>query len=418
MRSERTLANLNIINGKAALILFTVCLLLLLPKQHYSYKAKVPTYQIKKVVIDAGHGGHDPGTIGYSKTKEKSVALAVALKVGGYIEEYFPDVEVVYTRKTDVFIELHERANIANKHDADLFISIHCNAFSSSSVNGTEVYVLGLHRSEDNLKVAKRENSVILMEDDYNERYDGFDPSAPQSHIIFSMLQNAFLEQSINFAEKVDEQFKTRVNRPNRGVKQAGFMVLYKTAMPSTLVELGFISNQKEEAFLTTEQGQSYMASAIYRAFKEYKMEMEKNVPGGPGISEATNVVPHPNDSNDAPDPDPTPVKVEPVIEKEVEPTPPIKVEAPKSTVVYKIQFLTASKELPSDNASLKKVTNVSHVTVNGLYKYMAGAFTNYDEALAYQAKVREQGFSGAFMVAYKDGQRITIKDALMQTNK
>lgn len=416
MRSVRTLANLNIINGKAALILFTVCLLLLLPKQHYSYKAKTPAYQIKKVVIDAGHGGHDPGTIGYSKTKEKTVALAVALKVGGYIEEYFPDVEVVYTRKTDVFIELHERANIANKQDADLFISIHCNAFSSSSVNGTEVYVLGLHRSEDNLKVAKRENSVILMEDDYNERYDGFDPSAPQSHIIFSMLQNAFLEQSINFAEKVDEQFKTRVNRPNRGVKQAGFMVLYKTAMPSTLIELGFISNQKEEAFLTTEQGQAYMASAIYRAFKEYKIEMEKNVPGGPGISEATNVVPHPNDTNDAPDPGPTPV-VEEVEKEEEEPAPPAKVETPKSTVVYKIQFLTSGKELPSDNASLKKVTNVSHVVVDGLYKYMAGTFNNYDEALEYQGKVRELGFSGAFMVAYKDGQRISIQDALEETD-
>lgn len=417
MRSIRTLANLNIINGKAALILFTVCLLLLLPKQHYSYKAKAPAYQIKKVVIDAGHGGHDPGTIGYSKTKEKSVALAVALKVGGYIEEYFPDVEVVYTRKTDVFIELHERANIANKQDADLFISIHCNAFSSSSVNGTEVYVLGLHRSEDNLKVAKRENSVILMEDDYNERYDGFDPSAPQSHIIFSMLQNAFLEQSINFAEKVDAQFKTRVNRPNRGVKQAGFMVLYKSAMPSTLIELGFISNQKEEAFLTTEQGQAYMASAIYRAFKEYKIEMEKNVPGGPGISEATNVVPHPNDSNDAPDPDPTPV-VEEVEKEEEEPTPPAKVEEPKSTVVYKIQFLTASKELPKDNASLKKVNNVSHVLVNGLYKYMAGTFSSYDKALEYQSKVRELGFSGAFMVAYKGAERISIQAALKETNK
>lgn len=414
MRSSRTLANLSIINGKAALILFTVCLLLLLPKQHYSYKAKVPAYQIKKVVIDAGHGGHDPGTIGFSKTKEKNVSLSVALKVGGYIEKYFPDVEVVYTRKTDVFIELHERANIANKQDADLFISIHCNAFSSSSVNGTEVYVLGLHRSEDNLKVAKRENSVILMEDDYNERYDGFDPSAPQSHIIFSMLQNAFLEQSINFAEKVDAQFKTRVNRPNRGVKQAGFMVLYKTAMPSTLIELGFISNQKEEAFLTTEQGQAYMASAIYRAFKEYKIEMEKNVPGGPGISEATNVVPH--DSNDAPDPDETEEAPKPV--EEEKPAPVVTEEAPKSTVVYKIQFLTSGSKLSSDHASLKKVDKVSHVVVDGVYKYMAGEFNDYDEAFTYQSKVREQGFSGAFMVAYKGDKRISLKEALSETSK
>jgi N-acetylmuramoyl-L-alanine amidase len=196
-------------------------------------------YVLKTVVIDAGHGGHDHGCSG-SSNKEKTVALNLALKLGALIEKNYPDVKVVYTRKTDVFVELYERAAIANRNNADLFICIHCNANPSSSPSGTETYVMGLHKTEANLNVAKRENDVILMEDDYSQHYDGFDPNNPASHIIFSLNQHAFMEQSILFASSVEKYFKTNSNRSSRGVKQAGFLVLWKTAMPSVLIETGF----------------------------------------------------------------------------------------------------------------------------------------------------------------------------------
>lgn len=378
-------------------------LLLFVPKYNFSNKDKLPTYKIGKVVIDAGHGGHDPGTIGYSKTKEKSVALAVALKTGAYIEKYFPDVEVIYTRTKDEFVELHERAAIANKAGADLFISIHCNAFSSSAVHGTEVYVLGLHKTEENLAVAKRENSVILMEDNYNQEYDGFDPNSPEGHILFSLFQSAFLEQSVNFAEKVDHQFKDRVSRNSRGVKQAGFMVLYKSAMPATLIELGFISNKNEESFLTTEQGQAYMASAIYRAFKDYKLEMEKRAPGSSGVSEATNVIPHPD--NDKPDPE--------VEEKEPVKEPTRQKTEANERILYKVQFMASDQELSLNDPRLRELPDIAVVQDNGLYKYLSGNFEDYEQAIEHQNRVRDSGFSGAFMVAYKGYKRIAVQKAL-----
>lgn len=230
-------------------------------------------FKIRTVVIDAGHGGKDPGTIG-KFLKEKDVVLKIALKVGEYIEQNVPDVKVIYTRKTDRFIELTERANIANKHKADLFISIHANAISNPRIYGTETWVMGLHKSEENLAVAQRENSVILYEDNYQEQYEGFDNS-PESYIMFSLMQNAYLESSLRFADKIEKQFKHRAGRHSRGVKQAGFVVLYKTATPSVLVEAGFLSNETEEKFLGTDSGQNLIASGIYRAFKEYKSEIE-----------------------------------------------------------------------------------------------------------------------------------------------
>ncbi len=419
MRTSRTRPKLTIFNGNGTLVLCTIFVLLCLPKNNFSNREIPSAYKVNTVVIDAGHGGHDPGAIGASLTKEKNVSLAVALKLGGYIEEYFPDVKVVYTREKDEFIELHERANIANKSNADLFISVHCNKFESPSVHGTEVYVLGLHKTEENLAVAKRENSVILMEDDYNQQYDGFEPGSPEAHILFSMFQNAFLEQSIGFAERVDQQFKERVNRNSRGVKQAGFMVLYRTAMPAALIELGFISNKNEESFLTTEQGQSYMASAIYRAFKEYKIDMEKHGPGSPGVSEATNVVPHP--ANNKPDPVVEEKKETPAPKTETkETTKPVKEETKPAPavknaekVVFKIQFLASDKELPLNDPALRELPDIAVVQANGLYKYLSGNFTSYDEAMTHQSRVRDSGFKGAFMVAYQGYKRITIQEAL-----
>lgn len=226
------------------------------------------------VVIDAGHGGKDRGTMGVF-LKEKDVALKIALKVGNYIEKNLPGVKVVYTRKDDRYLALDERAAIANKIKADLFICIHANAVSKPEIIGTETYVMGLHKSEGNLDVAKRENAVMLLDDNYQERYEGFDPNSPESYILFSIAQSAYQESSLKFAEKVEWEFKAKVGRKSHGVKQAGFWVLWRTAMPSVLIEVGFLTNQKEEKFLSDEAGQNLVASGIYRAFKDYKKQVE-----------------------------------------------------------------------------------------------------------------------------------------------
>jgi N-acetylmuramoyl-L-alanine amidase len=231
-------------------------------------------FKIDVIVIDAGHGGHDPGTRG-KKVLEKDVALKIALKLGTYIEKNLKDVKVIYTRKNDTYLALDERANIANKNKADLFICIHANSMPGAKALGTETFVMGLHKDNSNFEVAKRENSVILMDENYEERYEGFDPNSPESYILFSLTQSAYQESSLLFAKKIEEQFKTRVGRNSRGVKQAGFVVLWRTTMPSVLVETGFLSNSSEEQFLSTDEGQNLIASGIYRAFKEYKSEVE-----------------------------------------------------------------------------------------------------------------------------------------------
>ena len=230
-------------------------------------------YRLRTVVLDAGHGGKDRGCAGTS-AREADVALALILALGKQIQDNLPDVKVIYTRKTNVFIELDERAAIANRNHADLFISIHCNAGPSQS-HGTEVWTMGLHKTDANLGVAQRENAVILQEKDYQKRYDGFDPRSPQSHILFSLFQSAYITNSLRFAQRVDRQLRTTVSRPSRGIKQAGFLVLWKSTMPSVLIESGFLTNPAEEQYLNEKANQSYMAAAIYRAFREYKRELE-----------------------------------------------------------------------------------------------------------------------------------------------
>lgn len=224
------------------------------------------------VVIDAGHGGHDPGCNG-GDSKEKQVTLAIALKLGKLIEDSLKGVKVVYTRKTDKFIELSERGNIANKNNADLFISIHCNANDNKEAAGTETYLMGLHKGDDNLKVSKRENNVILLEKDYktNQAYEGFDPNSPVGHIIFSLMQNAYITQSAKFAGLVETQFKVNTKLKSRGVKQAGFLVLWKTAMPGVLIETGFLTNAGDRKTLGKDSGQAVIANAIFKAVKKYK---------------------------------------------------------------------------------------------------------------------------------------------------
>jgi N-acetylmuramoyl-L-alanine amidase len=232
-------------------------------------------FKVDVVVIDAGHGGKDHGTSG-KLMKEKDVALKIALKLGSYIEKNIPGVKVIYTRKDDRYLPLDERADIANRNKADLFICIHANANPNVRAFGTETYVMGLHKDENNLSVAKRENSVILLDENYHERYEGFDPNSPESYILFTLTQSAFQTSSLSFAQKVEDQFKKRVGRVSRGVKQAGFLVLWRTTMPSVLIETGFLSNSPEEKFLAGEEGQELIASGIYRAFKDYKTEVEQ----------------------------------------------------------------------------------------------------------------------------------------------
>ncbi|MBQ6085786.1 MAG: N-acetylmuramoyl-L-alanine amidase [Bacteroidaceae bacterium] len=227
--------------------------------------------QAYTLVIDAGHGGKDPGAIG-RKSKEKNINLAVALAFGKLVEQNCPDVKVVYTRKTDVFVELDERANIANRNKADLFVSIHVNSTAAKNgPQGTETYTLGMHRAADNLEVAKRENSVITLESNYEQKYEGFDPKSSESYIIFELMQDKNMEQSVNFAKLVQQQFKSTAGRVNKGVYQAGFLVLRATSMPSALIELGYINNANEETYLSSAAGQSALAKSIYNAFKAYK---------------------------------------------------------------------------------------------------------------------------------------------------
>ncbi len=231
-------------------------------------------FKLETIVIDPGHGGKDPGTMG-KKSKEKDVALKISLKLGAYIEKNFPNVKVIYTRKDDKYVALDERADMANRHKAQLFICIHANSVPGAPAHGTETFVMGLHKDKGNFEVAKRENSVILMDENYEQRYEGFDPKSPESYILFTLSQSAYHESSLRFAQKVENQFKTKAGRVSRGVKQAGFIVLWKTAMPSVLIETGFLSQAKEEGFLLSDEGQDMIASGIYRAFKEYKTEIE-----------------------------------------------------------------------------------------------------------------------------------------------
>ena len=232
--------------------------------------------KVKTVVIDAGHGGKDPGTRG-RVTKEKDVALAVALELGRKIKEETPEVKVLYTRSTDVFIELGERSAFANRNNADLFISVHCNATPSSrSVRGTETFVMGLHKTQGNLDVAKRENSVILQETNYKQKYKGFDPNSPLAHIMLANYQSAFISSSLRLADLIEKKFQSVSDRDSRGVKQAGFLVLWRCAMPAVLIETGFLSTPDEERYLGSEEGQREVAESIHQAFMAYKKDMDR----------------------------------------------------------------------------------------------------------------------------------------------
>ncbi len=345
--------------------------------------------KIKTVVIDAGHGGKDPGALG-SKSREKDIALSVALKTGKYIEDNFSNIKVIYTRKTDVFVDLYKRGQIANDANADLFISIHCNANTSSKIYGSETYVLGIedNRTKRNMNVAMMENAAILLEENTEEKYGGFDPKSPEALIGLTLLQNNNLDLSLNIAGKIQKQFSERVGRKDRSVYQAGFLVLWKTSMPSVLVELGYLSNSSEENFLRSKEGQVYMASAIYRAFKEYKSEFEKENKAYEYRKEGST-------------------------KDDMNAVPVVSIDPPKNNgLSYKVQFYTSPRQLKLSDPRFIKLSNLSYYEHNGLYKYTSGSFSTLEKAVSYQKQVRAAGYNDAFVVVFLLDKRISISEA------
>lgn len=331
------------------------------------------------IVIDAGHGGKDPGAIG-RKAQEKSVTLAVALKLGQLITSNMNDVTVIYTRDSDKFVELYQRAALANKSKADLFISIHCNANKNKTLRGAETYIMGLHRSTANLEVAKFENASILLESDYNKEYEGFDPNSDESYIIFSLYQNANLDLSTRLASSIQDQMSERVGLTDRGVRQAGFLVLYKTTMPSVLAEIGYLSNAEEEGFLISAKGQDYIASALFRAIREYRKELAAETPPAQDTQAKT-----------------TPSSAGPV---------------KKSNVFYSIQIKSSPTQLTTDPASFKGLEGVEMYRHAGVFKYRVGKFQDFDQALILLDEVKQKGFADAFVIAFKGTERIQVSQA------
>ena len=395
------------------------------------------------VVIDAGHGGKDPGAV-RGKYKEKDINLGVALELGRLLEKNMSDVKVVYTRKNDTFVDLDVRAQIANKAKANLFISIHTNATDakSTSASGADTYILGLARSAENLAVAKRENSVILYEDNYKTKYEGFDPNKPESNIIFEFMTNKYMEQSLQFAEHVQKNFKEIARRVDRGVRQAGFLVLRKTSTPCVLIELGFINNDTEARYLSSNLGQRAMATSIYSGIRKYKLEFDKKQgivrkqPANEAVEivdeVVVDVIETPIIETDTPKTEPVitqqlkaePVKIEPkqskpIVQETTKTEQPQKSptkaattkETSKPTIKtneteYRVQFLVSDRKLPASSTQFKGLSPVGYYKDGNSYKYTYGSTTDGDEIQRIQKQVRTK-FKDAFVVKFKNGARI-----------
>jgi N-acetylmuramoyl-L-alanine amidase len=348
--------------------------------------------KLNTVVIDPGHGGEDPGASGL-KSKEKDIVLAVALDLGKLISENKKEVKVIFTRNEDKFIPLHERAEIANKNNADLFISLHANANTNHYIFGAETYAMGLYTNEKNLEVAKKENAVITFEKDYTSHYEGYDPNSAESFIIFTLIQNTYLSQSLEFAGIVQNCFEKVADRYNRGVKQAGFLVLWRTTMPSILVEIGYISNPKEEQYMNTPEGQMKIAQAIYNAFLDYKEHIESKS----SFLTQNLITEDSTDKNN---------KVDSTFN------------SADDTILFKVQILSSTKKVPLNSSTFKKCKEIKgyiridEVNANNSYKYLIGSSGKYDEIIDFSKTVRKY-YPNAFIVATKQGKIIPLADAL-----
>ena len=332
------------------------------------------------VVLDAGHGGHDPGNVG-NGYREKIIALKVVKAVGEQLKNR-KDIKVVYTREGDVFVDLWKRGEIANKVKADLFVSIHCNSHTSS-VSGTESFVLGLNSSGKNLEVAKKENAVILLEDNYKERYKGFDPNSPESVIGLSIMQEENLDKSLALAASVQQNFTQNLKRRSRGVKQAGFVVLYQTYMPSILVELGFLTNKNEGKYLNSKKGQQEMAGAITKAIEKYFDQIKINTVVVDDVVAIDNK--------------------ESIQEKKIQ---------EKEDVLFKIQIASSKKRIKTKSYNFKGLKNVERVKVGNYFKYYYGVTSDYDGVKKSLEKAKKKGYTSAFIVAFKNGKKISLKEA------
>ena len=388
------------------------------------------------LVIDPGHGGHDAGALG-AISKEKNINLAVALRFGKYVEQNLPEVRVIYTRKTDVFIPLNERANIANRANADLFISVHTNALPAGKVaRGFETYTLGMHRAKDNLDVAMRENSVISMEKDYQQRYQGFDPRSSESYIIFEFIQGKNMERSVELARMIQRGVCDGANRPDKGVHQAGFLVLRETSMPGCLIELGFITTPDEERLLNNDSRVDDIARGIYEAFAKYKNKYDRSVsvPYRAKDSEEVNIPKIVPDQEPAPKTrvvtrgkqpkreEATPEQPKREVKKQ-EPKKDVKKQEPKKEVkkaevadapVFKLQIFVGSRNLRKGDAHFKGETDYDSFQEGNLVKYTLGASTNYNEIYRLR-KEKLDKFPEAFIIAFKNGQKYDVNQAIRE---
>jgi N-acetylmuramoyl-L-alanine amidase len=340
------------------------------------------------IVIDAGHGGKDPGALG-SRSREKDVTLAIALKTGEYIQQNIKNVTVIYTRKDDSTVDLRDRPKIANKANADLFISIHANWASSKNVKGAETYIMGQAKDQANLEVAMNENAVMLREDDHSTKYEGFDPKSSESYIMFSLTQKVYQEQSTDLATKIQRQFRERVNRNDRDVKQAGFWVLYNTKMPSVLVETGFITNPDEEKYLTSKEGQDYLASSIFRACRDYLNEIDSKS----GVSWEKNQ--NSDQKNDTL----------------------TRISTQTGEISFMVQVTTSVSKTKIRPENFKGLSDVTEIITQNRFKYAAGNFPDYSEAVDYRKKI-DTIYPDAFVIAVKDNKILPLQQALEQKRK
>jgi N-acetylmuramoyl-L-alanine amidase len=340
------------------------------------------------IVIDAGHGGRDPGAKG-SFSYEKTITLAIALKTGEYIEKNLKNVKVVYTRKRDSTLNLYDRPKIANQVNADLFISIHANLAKSKSIKGTETFIMGLTQDEQNLEVAMKENEVIYLEKDYSTRYEGFDPKSPESYVMFTLMQNIYQEQSTGLASKIQSQYKENYKRFDRGVKQAGFWVLYNTTMPSVLTETGFISNPEEEKYLNSAEGQDNIASALFRACLDYINEIDSKS----GISTVNTQEKEPTNTSEYSE------------SKE------------NKEIIFMVQVTTSSVKSDVTPDNFKGLTDIYEIISTDRFRYLTGRFTDYNLAVKYRKKI-EDIYPDAFVVAVKDNKILPLQQALEQKKK
>jgi N-acetylmuramoyl-L-alanine amidase len=339
------------------------------------------------IVIDAGHGGKDPGALG-AFSREKDINLAIALRTGEYIERNIKNVTVIYTRKDDSTVELYDRPKIANKANADLFISIHTNSTSSRKVMGAETWIMGHAKDQANLEVAMNENAVMLLEDDYSKKYEGFDPKSSESYIMFTLTQKVFQDQSTDLATKIQQQFRERVNRNDRDVKQAGFWVLYKTKMPSVLVETGFITNPTEEKYLNSKEGQDYLASSIFRACRDYLNTIDIRS----AVSSETNQ-----------DPD-----------QKSDTLTSTNVTTPSDEISFKIQVTSSANKIKIKPENFNGLSDISEIKSGGRFKYTSGLFTDFSDAVSYRKKI-ETYYPDAFVIAVKDNKIVPLQQALEQ---